>query len=337
MIESHEDKNERKITKPKVAVVDDSQFIRYLVMDILEEHGFEVTTFARGEDFLSSSDLSDYDLVLLDIVLPDRDGFSLCEELRKVDEYATLPVIFLTAVEDDRSRIKSFEVGGNDYLLKPIRPKELLVRVETQIKLRRYVKELEKLNRELERLAFYDSLTSLPNRRAFYDWLGKLESQYERLQTPYSLIMVDLDRFKHYNDTFGHIHGDELLKSLALVLNQSVRKGDFVARFGGEEFVVLCFASDEGTGKLVAQRMKNNVESLSIVHPYNPPYGVVTVSCGVCGRRSVKNEVELMSCADQALYQAKNQGRNRVVGWKEVGGTVADGDKKSVDDREENI
>lgn len=302
----------------KIAVVDDSQFIRYLVKDVLEEHGFEVKTFATGRDFLASSDLGEYDLVLLDIVLPDGDGFSLCQELRNNAEFATLPVIFLTAVEDDHARIQSFEAGGNDYLLKPIRPKELLVRVGTQIKLRKYVRELEKLNRELERLAFFDPLTGLPNRRAFDDWLARLESQYSRAQTAYSLIMIDLDRFKHYNDTFGHVRGDELLSTLASVFSNSVRKGDFLARFGGEEFVVLCFSSGEEIGKLVAQRMKNHVEELSLPHPHNPPYGVVTISCGVCGRGEAKNEIELLSRADQALYEAKNRGRNQVVGWKEI-------------------
>jgi len=318
MIEPQDQTQEARRERVKIAVVDDSQFIRYLVKDILEEHGFEVKTFASGRDFLASCVLPEYDLILLDIVLPDGDGFSLCKELRRRAEFATVPVIFLTAVEDDQARIQSFEVGGNDYLLKPIRPKELLVRAETQIKLRRYVKELEKLNRELERLAFFDPLTGLPNRRAFDDWLARLESQYVRAQVPYSLIMVDLDRFKHYNDAFGHLRGDELLSTLALCFANSVRRSDFLARFGGEEFVVLCFSASEEVGQLVAQRMRNQVEELALAHPHNPPYGVVTISCGICGRDEAGNEIELLSRADQALYEAKNRGRNRVVGWKEI-------------------
>ena len=317
MAESSEAREKRE-ERAKIAVVDDSQFIRYLVKDILEEHGFEVKTFASGRDFWAACDLPECDLVLLDIVLPDGDGFSLCRELRRHAEFATLPVIFLTAVEDDQARLQSFEVGGNDYLLKPIRPRELLVRVETQVKLRKYVKELEKLNQQLERLAFFDPLTGLPNRRAFDDWLGRLESQYGRVKTPYSLIMLGLDRFKHYNDTFGHVRGDELLSTLARVFANAVRGGDFLARFGGEEFVVLCGASGEEIGKLVAQRVRNHVEELALAHPHNPPHGVVTISCGVCGREEVRNEVELLSRADQALYEAKNRGRNQVVGWKEI-------------------
>lgn len=307
-----------KKEQAKIAVVDDSQFIRYLVKDILEERGFQVKTFSCGRDFLVCDDLAEYDLVLLDIVLPDGDGFSLCAELRKRPELVTLPVIFLTAVEDERARIRSFEVGGNDYLLKPIHPQELLVRAETQIRLRKYVRELENLNRQLERLAFFDSLTGLPNRRAFDDWLARLESQYRRTKNIYSLIMLDLDRFKRYNDTFGHLQGDALLSTLALTFSRSVRQGDFLARFGGEEFVVLCFAAGEDAGKLVAERMRERVEALALVHPHNPPHGVVTISCGVCGREAVENEIELLSCADQALYEAKNRGRNRVVGWREV-------------------
>ncbi|MEN3185132.1 MAG: diguanylate cyclase [Atribacterota bacterium] len=318
MIESSERKQAERDERIKIAVVDDSQFIRYLVKDILEEQGFEVKTFATGWDFLTSSGLEEYDLVLLDIVLPDGDGFSFCRALRNRSELVTLPIIFLTAVEDEQARIQSFEAGGNDYLLKPIHPQELLVRVGTQIKLRKYVRELEKLNRELERLAFFDPLTGLPNRRVFDDWLVKLESQYVRHQIPYSLIMIDLDRFKHYNDTFGHLQGDELLSTLASVFNSAIRRGDFLARFGGEEFVVLCFDSGEEIGKLVAQRMKSQIEKLSLPHPHNPPYGVVTISCGVCGREEAKDEIELLSRADQALYEAKNRGRNQVVGWKEI-------------------
>ncbi len=302
----------------KVAVVDDSQFIRYLVKDILEGKGYEVKTFATGRDFLQSSELGEFDLVLLDIVLPDGDGFTLCEELRREPAFLTLPIIFLTAVDDDQARIKSFEVGGNDYLRKPIHPKELLVRVETQIRLRKYVKELEGLNRKLEYLAFFDPLTGLSNRRAFDDWLARLEAQYRRHATPYSLVILDLDHFKHYNDTFGHPHGDELLVTLAETFAWSIRREDFLARFGGEEFVILCVASDEGMGKTVAERIRQQVHELAIVHPHNPPYGVVTISSGVCGREAVCSEVELLSRADQALYQAKNQGRNRVCGWQEV-------------------
>lgn len=308
-----------------VIVVDDSQFIRYLVRDILEREGFSVVALSDGQSLFSCKELECADVVLLDVVLPDTDGFTLCRKLRMHPEFAHLPVIFLTALETQDARVRSFEVGGNDYLAKPIHPQELLARVKTHTRLRQYVKELEEktrkleeLTKELERLAFFDSLTGVPNRRALDQRLNEMEANYLRYGTPYALVVIDIDHFKLYNDAFGHHKGDELLRSLAHVFVTSVRGGDFVARFGGEEFVVLCFGAKEEEGKRVAERLWESVKGRSFPHPQSPIARVVTISCGVCGRENAKSAVDLFVLADRALYFAKQTGRNRVCAFSDI-------------------
>jgi diguanylate cyclase (GGDEF)-like protein len=312
-------------TEGKVIVVDDSQFIRYLVKDVLEREGFTVTAFPDGQTLLACKDLEAADVLLLDVVLPDTDGFTLCRKLRMHPELAHLPVIFLTALETQDARVKSFEVGGNDYLVKPIHPQELLARVRTHAKLRKYLRELEEKNRkleelaaELEHLAFFDTLTGIPNRRSFDQRLAEMEANHLRYGTPYALIVIDIDHFKYYNDTLGHHRGDELLRSLAQVFLHSVRGGDFVSRFGGEEFTVLCFGAREEEGLVVAERLRKNVEERSFPHPKSPIAKVVTVSCGVCGREHARSAGDLFTRADRALYEAKKRGRNRVVAFEEL-------------------
>lgn len=309
----------------KVIVVDDSQFIRYLVQDILEKEGFSVVTLPDGNALLGCKDLEDADALLLDVVLPDTDGFTLCRKLRMHPEFVHLPVIFLTALETQDARVRSFEVGGNDYLVKPIHPEELLARVKTHVRLHQYVKELEEKTRkleeltaELEHLAFFDPLTGIPNRRAFDQRLGEVEANYLRYGTPYALVVTDIDHFKHYNDAFGHPKGDKLLQTLARLFVASVRGGDFVARFGGEEFVILCFGAQEEEGKRVAERLRQNVEDHSFPHPKSPVARVVTVSCGVCGREHASSATDLFTRADRALYYAKQRGRNRVYAFLEI-------------------
>ncbi|MBC7217619.1 MAG: diguanylate cyclase [Candidatus Caldatribacterium sp.] len=309
----------------KVIVVDDSTFIRYLVRDILEKEGFSVVTLEDGGSLLACQDLEDADAVLLDIVLPDTDGFTLCRKLRMHPEFVHLPVIFLTALETQDARVKSFEVGGNDYLVKPIHPQELLARVRTHVRLRRYVKELEEktkkleeLATELERLAFFDPLTGIPNRRAFDQRLNEMEANYLRYKTPYALIVIDIDHFKLYNDAFGHHKGDELLRLLAGLFSASIRGGDFVARFGGEEFVVLCFGANEEGAKKIAERLREEVEERSFPHPQSPTARVVTISCGACGRENATSATTLFTYADRALYFAKQTGRNRVCAFSDI-------------------
>jgi len=310
--------------KLKVLVVDDSQFIRRMVKDFLEEKGFEVHALERGEDVFNVEDLSSYHALLLDVVLPGIDGLTVCRKLRERQELAKLPILFITSLDKGEERIKFFEAGGNDYLLKPLDMKELLARVEVHVKVSLYTKELEEknraleeLNQKLQRIALFDALTALPNRRFFDQELEKWENNYLRYGVYYAIVMIDLDRFKQYNDSFGHPEGDKLLHRLGQVFSEKVRKGDFVARFGGEEFVTLCAFTQQEEVMVVAERLRQVVEGLQIEHPGNPPYRVVTVSCGVCSRGQAKNRFDTLRRADMALYRAKRSGRNRVICWQD--------------------
>lgn len=308
--------------KHKVLVVDDSQSIRWMIKDFLGEHGFEVHTLERGEDVFSVEDLASYHILLLDVVLPGIDGLTVCKRLRERAELANLPILFITSLDRKEERIKFFEVGGNDYLLKPLDMKELLARVEVHTRVFLYAKELEEKNRMLEELnqrlrelALFDTLTSLPNRRFFDQELEKWEHNYLRYGVYYAILMLDLDCFKQYNDSFGHPEGDRLLQRLGQIFKEKVRKGDFVARFGGEEFVGLCAFTQQEEVVVVAERLRQAVEELKVEHPGNPPYGIVTISCGVCGRERAKNRFDTLRKADMALYRAKELGRNRVFCW----------------------
>ncbi len=253
------------------------------------------------------------DLVLLDIMMPEMDGYEVCRRIKASEQTHDIPVIFVTARDATEDEEMGFSLGAVDYISKPFNPVIARARIRNQISLKLKTDILEKLSMQ-------DGLTNIPNRRYFEESLAREWSRTRRSGLPLSLLMMDIDNFKPYNDHYGHGAGDDCLVRVARALKNSLsRPMDLAARYGGEEFVAL-LPETGATGALhVAEELRAGVESLGITHEYSQVSSVVTMSVGVAtnsGDDSFSSPEELLQTADKALYLAKEQGRNQVRAGK---------------------
>lgn len=265
-------------------------------------------------------------VILQDLVMPGVDGLDLVRQYRKHPALHAVPVIVLSTKEDPATKSDAFQAGANDYLVKLPDKIELIARVryhtrayldhlqrdEAYRALRESQRELMRANLELERLTRIDGLTGLGNRRYFDEYLTAEWKRCQRTQSPLSVLMIDVDHFKRYNDAYGHLAGDDVLKQVARVIQESsTRSTDLAARFGGEEFVVILTDVPQAGASHVAERMVQGVRDLNIAHGTDR----VTISVGVATAwpDSEGDPARLVNAADLALFRAKNEGRNRLV------------------------
>jgi diguanylate cyclase (GGDEF)-like protein len=258
------------------------------------------------------------DLVLLDIQMPDLDGFSVCRELKNDPRTSSIPVIFVTARDSADDEVEGFQLGAVDYVSKPYNPELVRARVRTHMRLKRKTDLLEQL-------VMLDGLTDIPNRRYFEEELQRQFRRSDRDKTELSVIMMDIDSFKPYNDNYGHGAGDQCLRKVAQALqNKAGRPTDMIARYGGEEFVALLPNTSQAGAVEVAESIRQSVATLQLPHAHSDVDSVVTLSLGVAtfdpntiGHREaealVEDSLQLVKRADAALYQAKRAGKNRVV------------------------
>jgi len=245
------------------------------------------------------------DLILLDVVMPGMSGYEVCEALKADPDTATIPVIFVTSLNDEEDEEKGLKLGAVDYITKPFRAAIVLARIENHLKLKSY-QDL------LRRQSNLDGLTGLPNRRAFDDLLGQEWRRGARLRSPLSLILLDIDHFKQYNDHYGHLAGDECLRLVGRDLASVGRSMDFVGRYGGEEFVCILPHTDSSGAQKVAERLQDKINELGITHEHSSAAEHVTISMGVATilpNLKVSPE-QLILSADKMLYRAKDEGRN---------------------------
>ncbi|NJA07538.1 diguanylate cyclase [Methylococcaceae bacterium WWC4] len=297
------------INQHKILAVDDSPENLDLIKNILEPH-YQVKVAVRGDLALQIANTQDLDLILLDIMLDDMDGYEICKRLKSHDKTRNIPIIFLTAKRSEEDEVHGFRIGGNDYITKPFSPSIVLARVKTQI-------QLKTKSDLLEKLASLDGLTEIPNRRAFDAALERQWNQSKRNGMPLSLLIADIDHFKQFNDYYGHPLGDDCLKKVSASLRTTThRPEDLVARLGGEEFAILLPNTDAIGAMIRADQYRQAVENLKTPHILNEPYRLVTISIGVATLQPhARDDVStLLGAADNALYQAKHQGRNRVCG-----------------------
>jgi len=248
------------------------------------------------------------DLILLDIMMPGMDGYDVCRQLKADTRTMHIPVIFITALDASDDEARGFDVGAVDYIAKPFKPVIVKARVRTHIQLKRKTDLLE-------RLALLDGLTEIPNRRCFDVTLEKELRRKKRDGSLLSLVILDIDYFKKYNDTYGHAAGDTCLRQVAGAMKECIKRGsDFAARYGGEEFAIILSGTDRNGAITIAEKVRHSVAALDIRHAASDVAGHVTVSLGVATvfeDRDV-SPVDLINAADAALYQAKEMGRNRV-------------------------
>lgn len=268
-------------------------------------------------------------VILQDLIMPEIDGLTMVHLFRKYNACAKIPIIILSTEKEASFKSEAFTIGANDYLIKLPDKIELIARIRYHS--RAYINQLERdeafraleesqaelarANRNLQKLSSYDSLTSIANRRSFDDTLKKEWKSALRSQTPISLIMLDIDFFKFYNDHYGHQGGDECLKKVAKELDSVLhRETDFLARYGGEEFSAVLPNTDLGGAIKVAEEMRQAVKALRIEHAKSKVNDIISVSLGVSSiipHLGSEPEV-LIAAADQALYKAKEDGRDRV-------------------------
>ena len=247
------------------------------------------------------------DLILLDVLMPDMSGFEVITKLRESEETCKIPVIFITGLTSAQDEEKGFFLGAVDYIAKPFNKAIVKARVNTHI---RIVDQM----RMIERIGLIDPLTKISNRRGFENRLDAEWNRAFREKTPIGILMLDVDKFKCYNDAYGHQQGDETLKAFAETITKTLKRPvDFAARWGGEEFVILLPGADLGGATEVADRVRENVEAL-VVPTEEGAETRMTVSIGV--NSAIPDTCitidEFIKKADQALYTAKAQGRNKV-------------------------
>jgi two-component system cell cycle response regulator len=237
----------------------------------------------------------------------------LCGQLRALNRTRHLPILVLADLDDEKRIVRALDIGVNDYLVRPIDRQELMARVRTQIRRRRFGDHLRENVQESLTMAVTDSLTGLNNRRYLTTQLGALIEQSRSGHTDLSMLILDIDHFKRVNDTHGHEAGDEVLKEFAQRLKKAVRGIDIVCRYGGEEFVVLMPDTDPQVAFRVAERIRTTVA----MEPFRVNRGQralnITVSIGLGTLESNMSQMDLTKSADRALYRAKNEGRNRVI------------------------
>lgn len=318
-------------------IVDDSFDIRLLLQAFLHAEGYTdlqmATSAQEAFEILGMGEPAtphpDVELILMDITMPEMDGIEACRRIKEVERLRDIPVIMVTAKTEAEHLRAAFNAGAMDYITKPFNEVEMLARVNSALTLKREMdrrkareqqllevkQQLEAANAELLRLSSLDGLTGISNRRRFDEFLDQEWRRSMRGPRPLSLIMIDLDYFKAYNDALGHQAGDDCLKQVAAVLeNAAQRPSDLAARYGGEEFVlVLGDTTSEGAIK-VARAIREEVAELAIAHPRSEVAEVVTLSMGlITAIPSVTmSPAVLVNLADQALYDAKQAGRNRL-------------------------
>jgi len=323
--------------QPKILVVDDRPDNVELLSVILISQGYQVEECDRGMSAIELARSNPPDLILLDISMPEMDGFEVCQILKGDILTQEIPIVFLSALKDIDDKTQAFKIGGSDYITKPFQIAEVVVRVESQlkhynlqaelkaknIKLEQEIKarqaaeaKLLKLNQKLNTLATLDGLTNIANRFCFENFLAQEWLRGKREKFPLSFILCDVDYFKLYNDYFGHQAGDICLKSVAQAISDTIqRPADLVARYGGEEFAVILPHTPAENALQVAEKIRLAVQDLCILHPSSLVRNYVSLSLGVTSiiPDSKYSRNQLLMTADKALYQAKKGGRDRAV------------------------
>jgi len=294
-------------TKNSILIIDDEVSNLRTLTHML---GSEYTIYTAKSGANGIEKTMEYmpDLILLDIIMPEMDGYEVLAELKKLDTTAKIPVIFITGLDSTEDEERGLSLNAADYISKPFSPMIVKLRVRNQIQIVNQI-------RTIENLSMIDQLTGIPNRRSLDARIQEEWKRAIREITSISILVIDIDKFKIYNDTYGHQQGDVVLQTVARVFSQSLKRAsDFAARWGGEEFIILLPCTRLDGAVEIAENIRGNVENLEIFHA-DGSRSKVTVSIGVTTLVPSQNSSmdALISMADKALYDAKASGRNRVL------------------------
>jgi diguanylate cyclase (GGDEF)-like protein len=292
--------------KATLLVVDDMPAnIQLLATSLMDE--YEILVATSGADALELILNRQPDLILLDVIMPGMSGHEVCRKLKDDPQTRRIPIIFITGQNDESDEVEGLSLGAVDYITKPFSLPIVLARVRTHLELKHY-RDL------LESLSFLDGLTGIPNRRRFTEYIDFAWNQAQRQRVPVTVILMDVDHFKAFNDNYGHQAGDECLTRVAKALASTERRAaGLVARYGGEEFVCVLPSLDIQGAASLAERLRASVVAQAIPHAFSSAASQVTISLGVASAVPAVGEAwtTLVELADKALYQAKQTGRNR--------------------------
>ncbi len=291
----------------KVLIVDDSAFQAAQLKSILENE-YDITIAQTAEDGLRCSSSGDFSLILLDVVMPGMDGFTLLKKLQEQIITQNVPVILITSLSDVENEQRGLILGAVDYITKPFKPLIVKARVNTHIKLYQY-------RRQIEQQSTTDQLTGVANRRRYEQYSITKWNEAVRLHVPISICMFDIDRFKVYNDTFGHPAGDKVIAAVAQTASSHLKRStDFLARYGGEEFVALSVGDSSEKIFKHFQKIRQAIEDLHIPHDPSVSEWVTVSMGGVTIIPETDSAYDIyLKIADTMLYDAKKNGRNMVV------------------------
>ncbi|MEO3679159.1 diguanylate cyclase [Rheinheimera sp. FR7-31] len=287
-----------------ILVVDDQPINIQVAYQVLGDD-YQVLMATSGQQAIKICQNNKPDLILMDVVMPEQDGLNTCRQLKADRTLADIPVLFVTGLQHQTDEDACWNAGAVDFIQKPFNANTLRNRVKVHLTLKHQADLLRNM-------AYVDGLTGIYNRRYFDNLLQNQLAQHKRKQSPLAVLLIDIDHFKQFNDTFGHLAGDDTLRKVALAIQEScVRPGDSVARYGGEEFVVLLSDTDSQGAIVVAEKLLKNIAKLAITHPASLT-GFVSVSVGIAvAEPNDAYSGNLLDLADQQLYAAKQYGRNQ--------------------------
>lgn len=285
--------------KQKVLIIDDNGENIKIAAKFIKSDEVIIWTAMNGKIGIEVAKEKHPDIILLDIQMPEMDGFEVCKILKADKETENIPIIFMTARTDDESIENAFKVGAVDYIVKPIRKTEIIARVRTHLKLAQTIKELEKA-------AYTDGLTKLYNHKKIFESLDLEIKREKRYKNNLSVMMVDIDFFKTVNDTYGHYMGDIVLEKLSEIIKATIRGADIAGRYGGEEFLIIFPEISEDEAFRAGERLRKNIEAVEFENRIK-----ITISGGVAEYIG-ETALELIEKADRNLYRAKENGRNRI-------------------------
>jgi two-component system, cell cycle response regulator len=297
---------------PRILLVEDDERDSKIFKGFFLNQGYDLEWVKTGEEALDLLKWKSVDLILLDVLLPGLDGFEICRQLKNSNQTRDLQIILITCLSDLENKIKGIELGADDYLIKPVNRQELQARMKILLTKKRYIDDLRQNYESALNSAVNDALTTLYNQAYFKKFFEQELKRAARQKYSVALIILDVDNFKQINDSLGHLAGDYILSELGPVIKSNVREIDLASRYGGDEFALVLPYTDRNESTLVAERLRKVIEGRTFSQESQSEDVKVTISLGIAffpAQGSTPEEI--IRNADQALYQAKNEGKNR--------------------------
>jgi diguanylate cyclase (GGDEF)-like protein len=299
---------EKKKSDINVLIVDDDLSVRNTMDEYIANAGFSTLAASSAEEAIELIEKNSFAVVITDIRLPGLGGLELTKVIKQKNGS---DVIVVTGYSDDYSYEEAINIGASDFVIKPVRLEELLLRLRRVLKERQLSTERTRMMQKLQKLATTDGLTKLYNSRSFYSQLELEVDRYNRYKHPLSLLLLDIDNFKEFNDNFGHLEGDKVLVRFSQIIKSCLRTNDSAYRYGGEEFTVILPETNGDEAKTVAQRIRSSLETEKF-KPIPDRNAKITISIGVTQYFPKEELSAFIRRADKAMYLSKKNGRNRV-------------------------